>query len=80
MGFDLFRGDAVVLGDLAVDAEEHWLFLNGEVGPPDLALDGLHSYPGDIGYLGHVHHLSIALAKALTRTAQVVSELVLSAP
>ena len=40
----MFWGYAVVLGDLAVHAEEHRLLLDREVGATDLALDGLHSY------------------------------------
>ena len=44
MGFNLLGGEAVVFGYLAVDAEEHRLFLDGKVGASDLTLDGLHSY------------------------------------
>jgi hypothetical protein len=44
MGFHLFWGEAVVLGDLAVYAEEHRFLLDGEVGATDLALDRLYSY------------------------------------
>jgi hypothetical protein len=44
MGFHLFWGEAVVLGDLAVYAKEHRFLLDGEVGATGLALDRLHSY------------------------------------
>ena len=75
MGFHLFWGEAVVLGDLAVYAKEHRFLLDGEVGATDLALDRLYSYARNIGYLGHVHILPSVLLEAITHTAQVVSEL-----
>jgi hypothetical protein len=56
----LFWRDAVVLGDLTVDAEQHRLFLDGEIGAAHLALHRFHPHPRDVGYLGHAHLLSSA--------------------
>ncbi len=52
-GFHLFRRDAVVLSDLAVDAEQHGLVLDGEIGAPDPALHGLYPHPRDVRCIGH---------------------------
>jgi hypothetical protein len=53
----LFGGDAVVLDDLAVDAEENRFFLDRKIGAPDLALHRLHPHPQNVGYFGHVYLL-----------------------
>jgi hypothetical protein len=42
VGFLAFRRDPVVLGDLAVHAEEDRLSFNGQVGPAELAFYRLH--------------------------------------
>ena len=51
--FHLFGRDAVVLGDLAVDAEEDGLFLDREIRTADPALHRLHPHPRDVGYSAH---------------------------
>ena len=53
VGFLGVRGDAVVLRDLAVDAEEDRLVSSGDVGAPDLALDRLYPHLRDVLYFGH---------------------------
>lgn len=55
------RGDAVVLGDLAVHPEEHRLLLARYLRPPDLPLYRLHLYSRDVGCLIHVYSLSAPL-------------------
>jgi hypothetical protein len=54
----LFSRDAVVLGDLAVDAEQHRLFLDGEISAAYLAFHRLNPHPRDVGYSGHALLLS----------------------
>jgi hypothetical protein len=70
VGFDHFRAGSVVLGDLAVDAEEDRLFLDGEIGAPDPALHRLYPHPRDVGYIGHSHLLS-ALCSMIPRAIRV---------
>jgi hypothetical protein len=42
VGFYVFRGDAVVICDLAVDAEHYRIILNGQIRVADLTLHRLH--------------------------------------
>lgn len=41
----LVRRDSVVLGDLAMHAEEHRLLFSRQVRPPNLACDRLYFHP-----------------------------------
>jgi hypothetical protein len=53
-----FWRNTVVLGDLAMDAEQHRLFLDGEICAAYLTFHRLHPHPRDVGYSGHARLLS----------------------
>jgi hypothetical protein len=50
----LVGGGTIVLSYLAVDPEENWFVLPGDIRPPDLTLDWLHLYLRDVSYIGHL--------------------------
>jgi hypothetical protein len=42
-----------------VDAEQHRLFLDGEISAAHLALHRLHPHPRDVGHFGHARASSL---------------------
>jgi hypothetical protein len=57
MRLPLFGRVAVVFGDLAVDAEEDRLFLDGQIGAAHPAIHRLDPHPRDVRYAGHAQLL-----------------------